>query len=93
MTMAIRTYLVNAQFGPDAVEGWIQAGWLLPREDEGGQLSDIDLARAQLIHDLTANLGINDEGVPVILDLIDQLHGLRRVLRAVQARRAATRTF
>ena len=24
---------------------------------------------------------MNDEGIPVILDLIDQLHGLRRTLR------------
>jgi chaperone modulatory protein CbpM len=24
---------------------------------------------------------VNDEGIPVILDLVDQLHGLRRTLR------------
>jgi chaperone modulatory protein CbpM len=30
---------------------------------------------------LLARLGINDEGIPVILDLVDQLHGLRRTLR------------
>jgi chaperone modulatory protein CbpM len=27
------------------------------------------------------NLGINDEAMPIILDLIDQLHGLRGMLR------------
>jgi chaperone modulatory protein CbpM len=26
-------------------------------------------------------LGVNDEGIPVILDLVEQLHGLRRTLR------------
>jgi DnaJ-class molecular chaperone len=49
--------------------------------DEGqARYSEIDLARAHLIKDLN-DLGVNDAGVPVILDLVDQLHGLRRVLR------------
>jgi hypothetical protein len=30
-------------------------------------------------------MGINDEGVSVILDLIDLVHGLRRALRAFLA--------
>jgi len=38
------------------------------------------VARAQLIHDLQRDLGVNDEGIGVILDLIDQLHGMRRTL-------------
>jgi chaperone modulatory protein CbpM len=29
---------------------------------------------------------VNDDGIPVILDLVDQLHGLRRTLRDVLAR-------
>jgi chaperone modulatory protein CbpM len=50
---------------------------------------DIDVARARLIRDL-ADIGVNDEGIPVILNLVDQMHGLRRalheVLSAVRAR-------
>jgi chaperone modulatory protein CbpM len=42
--------------------------------------SDADVARVQLIRDLKNDLGINDEGVGVILNLVDQVHGLRRVL-------------
>ena len=34
----------------------------------------------RLIRDLQADIGVNDEGVGVILDLIDQVHGLRRTL-------------
>ena len=84
--MKVRAYLINSQFEVATIEGWIAAGWISPGEDPTGQgavkaLSDIDLARAQLIHDLTVGLGVNDEGVPVILDLIDQLHGLRRAMR------------
>ena len=54
---------------------------MLPRESgEAGPFSEIDVARAQLIRDL-GELGVNDEGIPIVLDLIDQLHGLRRTLR------------
>jgi chaperone modulatory protein CbpM len=42
--------------------------------------SDADIARAQLIRDLKNDLGVNDEGVGVILNLVDQGCGLRRVL-------------
>jgi len=45
--------------------------------------SDMDVARARLIRDLKIDLGVNDEGVDVILHLLDQLHGLRRVLEAL----------
>ncbi len=89
--MEIRAYRLDAQFEADAVAGWIRAGWLLPIDGDEDALSDIDLARAQLIHDLTCNLGINDEGIPVILDLIDQLHGVRRALRIVLAQRRGVR--
>jgi chaperone modulatory protein CbpM len=42
--------------------------------------SDVDLARARLIRDLKTGFGVNDEGIDVILHLMDQLHGLRRAL-------------
>jgi chaperone modulatory protein CbpM len=42
----------------------------------------------QLILDLQA-LGANDDAIPIILDLVDQLHGLRRVLREVVSTVAA----
>ncbi len=42
--------------------------------------TDMDLARANLIRDLKHNMGVNDEGLDVILHLIDQMHGLRRAL-------------
>jgi chaperone modulatory protein CbpM len=29
---------------------------------------------------LKSDLGVNDEGVGVVLNLVDQVHGLRRVL-------------
>jgi chaperone modulatory protein CbpM len=47
------------------------------------------MARAQLIHDLRHDFGVNDEAVPLILDLIDQVHGLRRLLRDVMEKERA----
>ncbi len=86
--MEIRSNPRNSKFESGAVETWIAAGWLLPKEFETNWLSEIDLARAHLIHDLKSTFGVNDEGVPLILDLIDQLHGVRRALREVLAQRA-----
>ena len=39
--------------------------------------------RAQFILDLSGPMGVNDEGVDVILGLLDQIHGLRRALLGV----------
>ena len=61
------------------LRAWIAAGWIVPPQtDPEPMFSDVDLARAQLIRDLRDDLGVNDEGVSVILHLLDQMHGLRR---------------
>ena len=63
---------------------WIREEWLIPGESAGElTFSDADIARAQLIRDLKNDLGVNDEGVGVILSLVDQVHGLRWVLTEV----------
>lgn len=71
---------------------WIDEGWLSLRstwertgapEDyfSAKDVSDVDLARARLIRYLLDHMGVNAEGVGIILDLIDQVHGLRGALR------------
>ena len=42
--------------------------------------TEADVARAELIRDLMGDLAVNDAGVGVILDLVDQMHGLRKML-------------
>jgi chaperone modulatory protein CbpM len=75
-------FLRQARLNTQSLDAWIAAGWLLPHQDQGVcWFAEIDVARAQLIQDLKSDLGINDEGVDVILDLVDQIHGLRRTLR------------
>jgi chaperone modulatory protein CbpM len=71
-----------------ALDQWIEAGWLRPtRVEDDWRFAAIDLARAQFIMDLRNPMGVNDEGVAVILDLLDQIHGLRRALKGVMSRR------
>ena len=67
------------------LEVWLEQRWLVP--DPGASeigFSEIDVARASLIRDLTGDMGVNDEGVDVILHLVDQIHGLRRALAQVR---------
>jgi chaperone modulatory protein CbpM len=86
--MEAHEFALHAQINTQTLNAWLEAGWLAPqRNDDGTHYSEIDLARAHLIEDLK-DLGINDEGVPVILDLVDQLHGLRRVLRELLSTKA-----
>ena len=89
MSVETREFLLTAHLKAEALEAWIDAGWLAPRDNgEGRHFSQVDLARVQLIHDLQ-DLEVNDDAIPVILDLVDQLHGLRRVLRDVLSSVAA----
>jgi chaperone modulatory protein CbpM len=75
-------FLLRARIDAQALETWIEAGWLCPRcEAHDRFFSEIDVARAQLIRDLTQELGINEDGVSVVLDLVDQIHGVRQALR------------
>ena len=79
--MEHREFLSRACIEAQVLDAWVAAGWLAPSADGGGpQFAEIDVARVQLIKDLQIDVGVNDEGVGVILGLIDQLHGLRRTL-------------
>jgi chaperone modulatory protein CbpM len=77
-------FLHLAELDATVLETWIEAGWIIPRrEEETRRFAEVDVARARLIHDLKHGIGVNDEGVAIILDLIDQIHGLRGRLRDV----------
>ncbi len=77
-------FLVRARLEAHTLEAWVEEEWLIPRRDAGAEdFSEADVARAHLIHDLKRDIGVNDQGVTVILHLIDQLHGLRKTLQEV----------
>jgi chaperone modulatory protein CbpM len=60
---------------------WVSQGLIKPAEEAGQGYSEADIARAALIHTLEDELGFAEEDVPVLLSLIDQIHGLRAELR------------
>jgi chaperone modulatory protein CbpM len=81
MRMTKREFLTSSGLQVQTLEFWIEQQWLIPEETPAGiQFTDIDIARAHLIQDLKNDLGANDEGIDVILHLMDQLHGMRRAL-------------
>lgn len=76
-----REFQMRARIETETLQAWIEAKWLIPRQDEAEPaFSEADLARAALIRDLRDDLGVNEDGIAVILGLIDQIHGLRRTL-------------
>jgi chaperone modulatory protein CbpM len=71
----------HAPVDDETFDQWVKAGWLTRHDNLSGQrFSDVDFARARLIRDLQ-DLGVNDDSIPIVLDLVDQLHGLRHLLR------------
>ena len=63
------------------LERWIFRGLVRPEEDgEPPRFADIDVARVQLLVELGDVLACDDETLESIMDLLDQVHGLRRRL-------------
>jgi chaperone modulatory protein CbpM len=74
-------FLSRTQLDQETLEVWIEEQWLIPDETAGEPaFSEIDLARAKLIRELKQDMGVNDEGIGIILDLLDQVHSLRQAL-------------
>jgi chaperone modulatory protein CbpM len=62
---------------------WVRQGWIKPADQAEQSFSEADLARAALICNLEDQLGFAEEDVPVLLSLIDQIHGLRSELKGL----------
>ncbi|MCP2222632.1 chaperone modulatory protein CbpM [Bradyrhizobium elkanii] len=86
MTLNKQEFLTSAGLRVRTLELWLEQRWLVPTESASGALfSDGDVARARLIQDLKGDFGVNDEGIDVILHLIDQLHGVRQAFALLRA--------
>lgn len=81
MIISKTEFLYRASLDNETLEVWIEEQWLVPQGPETApQFSEVDLARADLIRDLQRDLGVNNEGVGVILHLLDQIHSLRHAI-------------
>jgi chaperone modulatory protein CbpM len=67
------------------VEGWIAQDLVRPAQQDGDWLfRDIDVARLQLIQELRHDLRLEEDALPVVLRLMDQLYDARRRLRRLR---------
>jgi chaperone modulatory protein CbpM len=86
MSMNREQFLATSGAQLHRLEFWLEQRWLIPEAtDSGAGFNDREVARARLIQDLEGDFGVNDEGIDVILHLIDQLHGMRRAFAQLQA--------
>jgi chaperone modulatory protein CbpM len=75
------------------VLAWVEASWVRPEPDEGGlRFAPVDVARLRLVRELRHDLAIDDEAMPVVLSLVDEMYALRRRLGALARALAETPT-
>lgn len=84
--METQEFIARSHLDAPTLNAWIEAEWLAPVTGQKTFLfSEADLARARLIQDLRLDFGVNDEGIAIVLHLLDQLHGLRCLLRDIHS--------
>jgi chaperone modulatory protein CbpM len=64
---------------------WVELGWVAPERREADEpvFSDLDVARVCLICDLVHDMAVDEETVPLVLSLLDQVYALRRQMNAL----------
>jgi chaperone modulatory protein CbpM len=69
---------------PRDLDRWISNAWVRPAgPNEGRLFREIDVARVRLIVELRDDMQVNEEALPIVLHLLDQLHDTRRRMRDV----------
>lgn len=64
------------------LRGWVRKGWVRPRSVGRARVfTEADAARVRLLCELRDELDIGEDALPVVLNLLDQVHGLRAELR------------
>jgi chaperone modulatory protein CbpM len=68
------------------VQRWIALSWVRPDGTAGHWVfHEIDVARVRLILELRDELNVNEEALPTVLSLMDQLYDARRQMRMLRA--------
>jgi chaperone modulatory protein CbpM len=64
---------------------WVELGWVTPERQGRDEpaFSDLDVARVCLICDLRYDLAVEEETMPLVLSLLDQIYTLRRQMKAL----------
>jgi chaperone modulatory protein CbpM len=81
---ALRRVALEAGVTVEELEGWVERRWVRPALSQGGfAFDDADRARIRMILEFNRDLAIDEEAMPVVLDLLDRLHAARALLRNV----------
>jgi chaperone modulatory protein CbpM len=62
----------------------VKQEWIVPANKETEEFDQEDIARLSLICELRKEFGVNDESVPIILHLLDQIHYLHQEIRKMK---------
>lgn len=61
---------------------WIENRWVLPEpRGQSWIFHEVDVARVELILEIRREFAVDEEAVPLVLGLLDQVYDLRRQLR------------
>lgn len=58
--------------------------WIRPADPERHCFDEEDVARIRLIRVLSEELEVGEPAIPIILNLLDQLHVLRKIMEKVK---------
>jgi chaperone modulatory protein CbpM len=63
---------------------WIRQGLVKPERREGAAYyHEVDIARVRLLYELEYTAELDEETLPLVLALLDQIHGLRNELKSL----------
>jgi chaperone modulatory protein CbpM len=63
---------------------WVENRWVLPeRQDQTWIFHEVDVARVELILEIRQEFAVDEEALPLVLGLLDQVYDLRRQLRRI----------
>jgi len=86
MALTLQEVVARTEIREGDIVAWVEQSWVLPETESGRWFfDDSDVARISLIRDLRDDMAINDEAIPLVLRLLDQVYGLREALREIQA--------
>jgi chaperone modulatory protein CbpM len=74
MRYSFEEFVNRSGISSELVLSFVSHSWIMPADREKMIFDQEDLARVKLIYELQSVMGINDEGIPVILHLVDQLN-------------------
>jgi len=61
---------------------WVENRWVLPeRHNETWLFHEVDIGRVELILEIRRDFAVDDEAMPLMLHLLDQVYSLRRQMR------------